>query len=34
MEAVETENHGTEQHQKQAKKNKGAAKIMHTAEAC
>jgi hypothetical protein len=34
MEAVETENHDTEQHQKQAKKNKGAAKIMHTAEAC
>jgi hypothetical protein len=34
MEAAETENHGTQQYQEETKKNKGAAKIMHTAEAC
>jgi hypothetical protein len=30
MEAAETENHDTEQYQEEAKKNKGAAKIMHS----
>jgi hypothetical protein len=32
MEAAETENHDTEQYEEEAKKNKGAAKIVHTAD--